>query len=59
MFLQVDIIGMDAYFVLNGKVKTVFLNHLCIKTNILPRQARDKHGENSKKGPFFLRDNRR
>jgi hypothetical protein len=27
----------------------VFLSHLYIKTNILPRQARDKHGENSKK----------
>ena len=33
----------------------VFLSHLYIKTNILPRQARDKHGENSKKRPFFLR----
>jgi hypothetical protein len=31
------------------------LSHLYIKTNILPRQARDKHRENSKKGPFFLR----
>jgi hypothetical protein len=30
------------------------LRHLYIKTNILPRQARDKHRENSKKGlPFF------
>jgi hypothetical protein len=26
-----------------------FLRHLYIKTNILPRQARDKHRENSKK----------
>jgi predicted PP-loop superfamily ATPase len=33
--------------------KTAFVSH--IKTNILPRQARDKHRENSKKGPFFLR----
>jgi hypothetical protein len=29
--------------------KTVFFRHLYIKTNILPRQARDKHRENSKK----------
>jgi hypothetical protein len=33
--------------------KTVFLSHLYIKTNILPRQARDEHRENSKKRPFF------
>ena len=32
--------------------KTVFFSHLCIKTNILPRQARDKHRENSKKDRF-------
>jgi hypothetical protein len=30
---------------------TPFLRHLHIKCIILPRQARDKHGENSKKGP--------
>jgi hypothetical protein len=30
--------------------KTYFLRHLYIKTIILPRQARDKHRENSKKG---------
>ena len=36
--------------------KTVFLSHLYIKTKILPRQARDKHRENSpKRGPFYLR----
>jgi hypothetical protein len=29
--------------------KTVFLSHVCIKTKILPRQARDKHSENSNK----------
>jgi hypothetical protein len=29
--------------------KTAFLRHLFIKTNILPRQARDKHRGNSKK----------
>jgi hypothetical protein len=32
--------------------KTVFLSHLYIKTMILPRQARDKHRENSKKRAF-------
>jgi hypothetical protein len=32
------------------------LRHLYIKTNLLPRQARDKHRENSKKErPFFIR----
>jgi hypothetical protein len=30
------------------------LSHLYFNANILPRQARDKHRENSKKGPFFL-----
>ena len=33
--------------------KTAFLSHLFIKTIILPRQARDKHRENSKKMAFF------
>jgi hypothetical protein len=33
--------------------KTAFLSHLYFKPNILPRQARDKHRENSKKMPFF------
>ena len=28
-------------------VKTVFWSHLCIKTIILPRQARDKHREST------------
>jgi hypothetical protein len=32
--------------------KRHFLSHLYIKINILPRQARDKHKENSKKVPF-------
>jgi hypothetical protein len=31
------------------------LSHLYIKTIILPRQARDKHRENSKKNGVFLR----
>ena len=35
--------------------KRHFLRHLYIKTNILPRQARDKHRENSKKSGVFLR----
>jgi hypothetical protein len=33
--------------------KTAFLSPLYIKPNILPRQARDKHRETSKKMPFF------
>ena len=32
--------------------RTAFLSHLYIKTNILPRQARDKHRENSKNDRF-------
>jgi len=35
--------------------KTVFLSHLHIKESILPRQARDRHKENSKTGPVSLR----
>jgi hypothetical protein len=41
--------GVDALVSKNG-----LLSHLYLKTNILPRQARDKHRETSKKGPFFL-----
>jgi hypothetical protein len=37
--------------------KTVFLSHLCIKTMILPRQARDKHKGKLKKSPFPRRFN--
>jgi hypothetical protein len=33
--------------------KTAFLSHLYVKTIILPRQARDKHRENSKKEAVF------
>jgi hypothetical protein len=36
--------------------KRHFLRHLYIKINILPRQARDEHRENSKKVPFSLSD---
>jgi hypothetical protein len=32
--------------------KRVFLSHLYIKCIFLPRQARDKHRENSKKARF-------
>ena len=32
-----------------GKSKRVVLSHLCIKTFILPRQARDKHREGAQK----------
>jgi hypothetical protein len=38
-----------------SKNAVFLLSHLYIKTNILPRQARDKHSESSKKRPFFLR----
>ena len=34
---------------------SVLLSHLYIKMNILPRQARDKHSENSKKEWRFVR----
>jgi hypothetical protein len=34
--------------------KTAFLSHLYIKPNILPRQARDKHRENSKKDAVYI-----
>ena len=38
----------------NGKAATrLFLRHLYIKCMILPRQARDKHRENSKRDAFF------
>jgi hypothetical protein len=33
--------------------KRHFLSHLYIKINILPRQARDKHRENSKQSAVF------
>ena len=35
--------------------KRHFLSHLYMKTNILPRQARNKHRENSKKSGVFRR----
>jgi hypothetical protein len=38
-----------------GCEKRHFLRHLCIKTNILPRQARDKHRENSQKSGVLCR----
>jgi hypothetical protein len=33
--------------------KRHFFSNLYIKTIVLPRQAQDKHRENSKKMPFF------
>jgi hypothetical protein len=36
----------------NTGKQTVFLSHLYLKVNILPRQARDKHRENFKKSLF-------
>eukprot|EP01046_Picozoa_sp_COSAG06_P027310 COSAG06_NODE_2404_length_6931_cov_35.420082_3_plen_604_part_00 len=47
-------INEDSYWIVGDK--TVFLSHLHLKTIILPRQARDKHMENSKKRPFCCRD---
>jgi hypothetical protein len=38
--------------------KRHFLSHLYIKINILPRQARDKHRENSKKVSLFIKQGR-
>jgi hypothetical protein len=43
------------HFQQHGVKKRSFLRHLYIKTIISPRQARDKHRENSKKRPFVLR----
>eukprot|EP01046_Picozoa_sp_COSAG06_P038221 COSAG06_NODE_4392_length_4305_cov_1.890157_5_plen_106_part_00 len=39
--------------------KTAFLRHLYIKMIVLPRQARDKHRENSKKDAFLQVSNGR
>ena len=39
--------------------KTGFLSHLDIKVIFLPRQARDKHGENSKKARFLAAEVRK
>jgi hypothetical protein len=38
---------------LTGEKTAVFLSHLYIKRSLLPRRARDKRRENSKKGRFF------
>ena len=38
-----------------GCEKRHFLSHLYIKTNMLPRQARDKHREKSKKSGVLCR----
>ena len=40
-------LGKAIAFIENRSDKDVFLSHLYIKTNILPRQARDKHREKS------------
>eukprot|EP01046_Picozoa_sp_COSAG06_P068701 COSAG06_NODE_18392_length_889_cov_47.982278_1_plen_246_part_10 len=37
--------------------KTVFFSHVYFKMNILPRQARDKHRENSKRDRFVAEKN--
>jgi hypothetical protein len=49
---QIDKDG-DGCLSIAGK-KTVFLSHLYIKMIIMPRQARDKHRENSKRETGFL-----
>jgi hypothetical protein len=41
--------GFGFGFALAHLRKTAFLSHLYIKTIILPRQARDKHRENTQK----------
>jgi hypothetical protein len=38
--------------------KTVFLSHLYIKVIFLPRQARDKHRENSKTDRFLAENSK-
>jgi hypothetical protein len=47
--------GEAAVRALDRVRKTPLLGHLYIKCIILPRQARDKHRENSKKSGVFLR----
>jgi hypothetical protein len=37
-----------------GKKKAHFLHRFNVRTIILPRQARDKHGESSKRDAVFL-----
>jgi hypothetical protein len=49
----------DELLILSKGEKTVYLSHLYIKTIILPRQARDKHRENSKKRAFSHQELRR
>ena len=48
-----------AYVKKSAPQKGVFLSHLYIKPNILPRQARDKHRENSRKGGCVSAPSRR
>jgi hypothetical protein len=54
VFLQlVDMLDPEKWPRVTGK-KPHLLCHLYIKMISLPRQAQDKHGENSKKRCFFL-----
>ena len=39
-----------------GYVTSVCLGHLCMNTNILPRQARDKHRESTQKQTVFSQE---
>jgi hypothetical protein len=43
----------ECFFYRHDMRKTAFWSHLDIKMIILPRQARDKHRENSKKDAVF------
>jgi hypothetical protein len=51
--IQGPLLSMMNFFQSSGeKIRHFFLNFLFIKMIILPRQARDKHRENSKKCHF-------
>ena len=46
-------LGKRSVLGIKWRKNSVFLSHLYIKTNILPRQARDKHRETSEKGQVY------
>jgi hypothetical protein len=54
MQVTIAVSSMDSTARAAALRKRHFLRHLYIKINILPRQARDNHRENSKKVPFSL-----
>jgi hypothetical protein len=50
---QISVVdALSTHLSIGSGKKTVFLRYSCIKMIILPRQARDKHRENSKTGRF-------